>query len=129
MTCGAASSVDPVTDTLPVAPGRVHSGATSVAGAALGQPAAGAVTDEVATSVTDGAPADVVSVSEPHAARRVTSEVAQAAKATDDGTRESFTLATLPAGSSVAGSTVRVAKARCRGANEVRGCRKTARLR
>ena len=68
LTFGAAVSVDPVTATLPLLPDNVHSGATSPAGAAVGQaPPAAGVTGE---AVTSGELAAVeVSVAEPHALR------------------------------------------------------------
>ncbi len=57
LTSGAAVSVDPMTATLPVVPGSVHSGVPPLAGAAVGHPpngVAGSVTEDVATSATDG---------------------------------------------------------------------------
>jgi hypothetical protein len=99
LTSGAAVSVDPVTATLPVAPGTVHSGVPPVAGAAVGQPlngAAGSVTEDVATSATDGDVADAGSVvSEPHAASVIANDAAQATSPTEEGTRENFMVVTL----------------------------------
>ena len=88
--CGAAVSVDPVTATLPVAPGSVHSGVPPLAGAAVGHvlAAAGAgVSVGVWVSVTENGSAGVVaevelvdeaaeSESEPHAASDATSNAA-----------------------------------------------------
>lgn len=95
MTEGAVVSVDPTTATLPVAPGSVHSGVLTSCGAVIGQPLAGSVTEDVATSATDGAVDDAVSASEPQAASVTTSEAAQAASATEEGRREDFTVATV----------------------------------
>lgn len=95
VTEGAAVSVDPMTATLPVVPGSVHSGAPPGWGAAAGQALAGSVTDDVTTSATDGELDDVVSASEPHAASATTSDAAQEASATDEDRREDFTVATV----------------------------------
>ena len=59
LTTGAAESVDPVTETLPVAPVSVHSGAPAVCGATDGHERAAvamvdSATEDVATSATDG---------------------------------------------------------------------------
>ena len=97
--CGAVVSVAPVTPTLPVAPGRVQSAVPPFSGAPVGHaPAAGAVsvTEGVTASATEGALADEVSVSEPHAASVMTSDAAQATSATEGDTREQFTVVTLP---------------------------------
>jgi hypothetical protein len=106
---GAAASVEPVTATLPVVPGRVHSGVPPLAGAAVGHvlAAAGAgVSVGVWVSVTENGSAGVVaevglvedaavSESEPHAASVATSNVAPAASVTEEDTREKFTGVTL----------------------------------
>ena len=88
-----------MTATLPVAPGSVHSGVPPLAGAAVGHPlngVAGSVTDDVATSATDGEVADEGSVvSEPHAASVVTSAAAQPMSATEEVTRGKFMIVTL----------------------------------
>ncbi|GAA1666923.1 hypothetical protein MMUR_36080 [Mycolicibacterium murale] len=96
MTAGAAVSVDPVTETLPVVPGRVHCGATSAAGGVVGQPLAsgsGAASVVVAMSTTDDALVAAGSESEPQAARATDS----AATAAEVHTREKFTRATVQA--------------------------------
>jgi hypothetical protein len=105
-TRGAAVSVDPVTATLPVAPGRVHSGVPPLAGEAVGQvlaaigawgtgeEASGSVTDDVTASAAEDVVADDVSASEPQAASVMTSDAADATRAMGD-VRETFTVATL----------------------------------
>jgi hypothetical protein len=50
---------------------------------------------EVATSATEGVLGDEASVSEPHAASIMTNDAAQATSATEEGTREKFTVVTL----------------------------------
>jgi hypothetical protein len=88
----------PVTATLPVVPGRVHSGVPSFSGAAVGHTLAGvavSVTEDVTTSATEGVLAGEVSVSEPHAASVMTNDAAQATSATAEDTREVFTVVTL----------------------------------
>ncbi len=109
---GAVVSVEPVTETLPVAPGSVHSGVPLSAGAAVGHVvaaagvgvAAGAAVGVCVSVTENGSAGDVVDVlvddaaeseSEPHAASVVTSNVAPAASATEEDTREKFTVATL----------------------------------
>jgi hypothetical protein len=104
---GAVVSVEPVTETLPVSPGSVHSGVPVSAGAAVGHVlAAAGAAGGVCVSVTENGSAALVVVvvlvddaaeseSEPHAANVVTSKVAPAARATVEDTREKFTLATL----------------------------------
>ena len=75
LTRGAVVSVDPVTATLPVVPGSVHSGVPLFAGAAVGHalPAiAVSVTEDATGSATEGVLADEVSASEPHAASVMT---------------------------------------------------------
>jgi hypothetical protein len=100
-TLGAAASVDPVTSTLPVAPGSVHSGTPPSAGAAVGHPASLAVSVRlggVNTSeevLADDELADESSVSDPHAASVTTRDAAQAAMATEEDPREKFTVATV----------------------------------
>jgi hypothetical protein len=84
--------VDPVTATLPLLPDTVHSGATSPAGAAVGQaPPAAGVTGEEATSVD--MPDDEVEdlVLESQALRPRTSAAPHATKAMDDDMREEIT--------------------------------------
>ena len=101
-TCGAVVSVDPVTATLPVDPGSVHSGVPAFSGAAVGHvlaAVAGSVTEDVTTSATEGVLVDEVlvdelSVSEPQEASAMTNAAAQATSATED-TREEFTIVTL----------------------------------
>ena len=99
MTSGAAASVDPVTATLPVAPGSVHSGVPAVAGAAVGHAlasvAVSAIEGGVNTSETGDELAAGGSVSEPHAASAITNDATQATSATEEGTREGFTVVTL----------------------------------
>jgi len=95
---GAAVSVDPVTATLPEVPVSVHSGVPPFAGAAVGHVAAAAgvsVTEDVTTSATEGVLVDEVSVPEPHAASVMRSDAAPATSATEEGTREKFTVVTL----------------------------------
>ena len=104
-TRGAAVSVDPVTATLPVAPGRVHSGVPPLAGEAVGQvlaaigawgtgeEARGSVTDDVPASAAEDVVADVFA-SEPQAASVMTSDAADATRTMGD-VRERFTVATL----------------------------------
>ena len=96
-TTGAAVSVDPVTATLPVTPGNVHSGVPGLAGAAVGQvasgPAAWVTVAETAGTVEDLL-ADGV-VPEPQAARVTANAAVQAPNATTEGRREKFTLVTL----------------------------------
>jgi hypothetical protein len=98
VTTGAAVSVDPVTATLPVAPGKVHSGVPAFAGGVVGQVASGPaawVTEDATAGAVEGLLADGVPVSEPHAASVRAIDAAQAASATAEGTREEFTVATL----------------------------------
>jgi hypothetical protein len=101
LTLGAVVSVDPVTATLPVAPGSVHSGVPPPCGAAVGHvPAAVAVSvvDAVLTSTVedvsaDDVRADDVSVSEPHAVTIRMKDAAHPANATEEDIREKFTVA------------------------------------
>jgi hypothetical protein len=101
-TDGAVASVDPVTETLPVAPGNVHSGVPPVAGAAVGHVlAAAAVTgaeggsrSAIADALVDELVADV-SVSELQAASVMTNDAAQVTIATEEGTRIEFTVVTV----------------------------------
>ncbi|BBY60922.1 hypothetical protein MSAR_40580 [Mycolicibacterium sarraceniae] len=90
--------MDPVTATLPVAPGNVHSGAPGFAGGAVGQVASGPAA-WVTGDATAGAPevllADGVLLSEPHAATIRAIDAVQPASATAEGTRKEFTVATL----------------------------------
>ena len=91
--------MEPVTATLPVAPGKVHSGVPPIAGIVDGHEAA-----SVAVSAMDGTlngsaadvdvVADDVSVSEPHAASIKTKGAADAAMATVD-IRVKLTVATV----------------------------------
>jgi hypothetical protein len=107
---GAAVSVEPVTATFPVAPFSVHSGVPPSAGAAVGHVLAAAgvagvwagawvwVIENGSAGVTEDVLVDdetAESESEPHAARLVTSNAAPAASATDEDTREKFTVVTL----------------------------------
>jgi hypothetical protein len=95
--------VDPVTATLPVDPGSVHSGVPPFSRAVVGQllaAVAGSVAGDVTTSATEGVLVDEVlvdevSVSEPHEASAMTNAAAQAASATGEDTREEFTVVTL----------------------------------
>lgn len=103
---GVDVSVDPVTATLPVVPGRVHSGVPPLAGAAVGhvlaaigasgtgEEASGSVTEDVLASAAEDVVADEVSASEPQAASVMTSEAAAATSAIED-VRKGFTVATL----------------------------------
>jgi hypothetical protein len=101
LTSGAAASVDPVTATLPVVPGSVHSGVPALCGAAVGHPLAAigvsVLAGENASAVEDAADVavDAVSVSEPHAASAMTRDAAQATSATEEDTREEFTVVTV----------------------------------
>ena len=97
---GAVVSVGPVTATLPVAPGSVHSGVPPLFGAAgghgLGSVAVsvyegGENTSEAEDVVVD----DDVSESEPHAASVMINDAAQATSATAEDTREEITAVTL----------------------------------
>jgi hypothetical protein len=101
LTIGATVSVDPVTATLPVVPGSVHSGVPPVAGTADGHDEVfvtvvglgSATTDELlaATEEESGeAPA-----SEPQAASNMTSDAVHATNATEADVRDEFTVATL----------------------------------
>jgi hypothetical protein len=102
---GAVVSVDPMTATLPVAPGRVHSGAPPLVGAAVGQVLAaagvslaeGAVNTSLAEAVgdADDVVVDDVSLPEPHAATNTTNDAAQAASTTEEDRRGRFTPVTL----------------------------------
>ena len=105
---------DPVTATLPVVPRRVHSGVPPVAGAAVGQDAAGAVVPggasgvagavmsvmDDATGGVDGVLEDAVLVSLPQPARVSATAVAQAARAAGEakvgGTVSHLTVAPPP---------------------------------
>ncbi|GAB7071020.1 hypothetical protein JCM12141A_53090 [Mycolicibacterium hodleri] len=110
VTSGAAESVDPVTATLPVAPGNVHSGVPPAAGAADGHDSAagdwpGAATaDEVLLAAVDDEPGSA-SASEPHAASIMTSGAAHATNATERDARVEFTVATLQNGPSLISAT------------------------
>ena len=87
-----------MTATLPVAPGRVHSGVPPFAGAAVGHVLAAvavAVTGDALTSAGEDGLGDEASVSEPHAAIVKANDVAQAASATKEDIREKFTGVTL----------------------------------
>ena len=89
--------MDPVTATLPVVPDSVHSGVPPFAGAAIGH---GLAAVDVSTSDggenTSEAEEDVgveeVRASEPHAASVMTSDAVQATSATEEGTRDEFTV-------------------------------------
>ncbi|BBY66891.1 hypothetical protein MHEL_51340 [Mycolicibacterium helvum] len=97
-TTGAAVSVDPVTATLPVAPGKVHSGVPAFAGGVVGHVASGPaawVTEDATAGAVEVLLADGVLVSEPHAVNVRAIDAAQAARATAEGTRGEFTVATL----------------------------------
>jgi hypothetical protein len=60
---------------------------------------------EVATTATEGVLADGVSVSEPHAASVMANDAAQATTATEEDTREKFTVVTVqPRHADLAGS-------------------------
>jgi hypothetical protein len=91
--------VDPVTATLPVAPDSVHSGVPPLAGGAVGHAlasvAVSAMEGGVNTSETEDELAAGGSASEPHAASVITNDAAQATSATEEGTREEFTVVTL----------------------------------
>lgn len=102
---GAAVSVDPVTETLPVVPVSVHSGVPPPPGAAVGQvlsvvagPGAGgvagsAITDELADP--EDVLADGADLWELHPASMTTADAPQAASATEGYTRKKFTVVTL----------------------------------
>jgi hypothetical protein len=105
---GAVVSVEPVTATLPVAPGSVHSGVPLSAGAVVGHVLAAAevggaagrcvwVTENgsAAEVLVDDELADEVSVSDPHAASVVASKAPLATSTTEEDTREKFTVVTL----------------------------------
>jgi hypothetical protein len=100
-TRGAAVSVDPVTATLPVAPGSVQSALPPASGAAVGHELAAAfavsVTEDATTSATeDDVVVEGLSVSELHAASVTTSDAAQATSAAEEDRREEFTAVTVP---------------------------------
>ena len=91
----------PVTATLPVLPGSVHSAVPPLFGAAGGHGLG-----SVAVSVLEGGENtseeaedvvvdDDVSESEPHAASVMVNDAAQATSATEEDTREEFTVVTL----------------------------------
>ena len=92
LTTGAAVSVDPVTETLPVAPARVHSGAAALWGATDGHERdavamVDSATEGVAASATeDELDDDAVLASEPHPASDMAIAAAQAPSATEVGT-------------------------------------------
>lgn len=96
VTIGAAVSVDPVTATLPVAPGSVHSGAPGLAGGVVGHGLAltGAADDEV----LDGLAGldDAVPAVDPHAVS-VATDAANTDRAISEDRRE-VTAVTLQAG-------------------------------
>ena len=104
-TRGAAVSVEPVTATLPVAPVSVHSGATPLPGAAVGQvlfAVAGSGEAGLTASVKAGVladPEDVLAdgvvLSELHAANVMTADAAQTTRAKEEYIREEFTVVTL----------------------------------
>jgi hypothetical protein len=89
--------VDPVTATLPVVPDSVHSGVPPFAGAAIGH---GLASVDVSTSeggentseTEEEVGVDEVSVSELHAASVMANDAAQAASATEEETRDEFTV-------------------------------------
>jgi hypothetical protein len=98
VTTGAAVSVDPVTATLPVAPGKVHSGVPGFAGGVVGHVLSGPaawVTVDATAGALEALLADGLLASEPHAASVRAIEAAQATSAAVEGTREEFTVATL----------------------------------
>src|SRR5690625_3930073 len=95
-TLGAAVSVEPVTATLPVAPGRVHSGATSASGAAVGQVESSAAVLVIAGALP-GALTVAESGSEPHALRLRASTVRPAAAVRAVRTGKGYTVLTLQA--------------------------------
>ena len=92
MTSGAVVAVDPLTATLPVAPGRVHSGVAPLSGSAIGQGLAGAAVSETDEDTLSTLPADDVSLLDPHAVSMMASEAAQAARATGAEMRDEFTI-------------------------------------
>jgi hypothetical protein len=107
---GAVVSVEPVTATLPVAPGSVHSGVPLSGGGAVGQVLAAAggggaaglwvwVTENGSATAVEDVVADEAaeseSESEPQAASVVTSNAPLAARTTEEDTREKFTVVTL----------------------------------
>jgi hypothetical protein len=105
---GAAVSVEPVTATLPVAPGSVHSGVPLSTWAAVGHVLAAAgvggaagrwvwVTEKgsAAEVLVDDELDDELSVSELHAASVVTSNAPLAASTTEEDRREKITVVTL----------------------------------
>ena len=98
---GAAASVDPVTATLPVEPGKVHSGVPPSAGAADGHVlsavgVSGTENGSAVSEVADELLVVDVSLSEPHAASIRRSGAADATTATED-LRGKFTVATVQA--------------------------------
>lgn len=97
LTTGAAVSVDPVTATLPVAPGNVHCGVPASAGGVVGHVLSGPAA-WVTVEATAGAVAVLLAdgvLLEPQAARVNAIDAAQATSPTAEGTREEFTVATL----------------------------------
>jgi hypothetical protein len=99
-TFGAAVAVDPVTATLPLLPDNVHSGAASLAGAAVGQapPAAGVTGEDITSADVPSDGLEEVSVVELQALRPRASDAAKAVNATDEYTRGNFTNTTLQPG-------------------------------
>ena len=89
--------MDPVTATLPVVPDSVHSGVPPFAGAAIGHGLASVDVSTIEggenTSETEEeVGVDEVSASDPHAASVMTSDAAQATSATEEETRDEFTV-------------------------------------
>ncbi|MUM35155.1 hypothetical protein FZI93_27645 [Mycobacterium sp. CBMA361] len=99
-------AVEPVTATLPVAPFSVHSGVPPLGASVVGQVRSAAVAvaalsmgvTEEGVVVTSGACVVVAAglVSDPHPVRVTASDAAAAARATEEETREKFTVVTLP---------------------------------
>lgn len=101
--------MEPVTATLPVAPGSVHSGVPPPAGAAVGQVLSavagcrGSAEAGVNPSMLGDGEDELVEgsfFSEPHAAIIVAADAAQTTSATDEYTRGMFTVVTLHSGNS-----------------------------
>jgi hypothetical protein len=109
VTTGAAVSVDPVTATLPVVPGSVHSGVATLAGAAVGHWLSAPGTEvETRSGVevddTGDDAGDDVFEPEPHAASVTTSAAADAVNAIQAELRDVFTPPTLSRYESFLGS-------------------------
>ena len=103
LTLGAVVSVEPLTDTLPVVPGSVHSGVPAFCAMAVGQVSAAggvsaeddaviSVAEEPVASTADDVLADRVSFPEPHAVTTASKEATEATTATEEDRRGEFTV-------------------------------------